>query len=164
MAKTLVALGTAAAIGAAALTTFTPAAAQPWVAPVVAGSVITGAFVGAAVASSPYNYRPRGLFGYNYPNHCGCASYHHPAYAEPADPYVNAQPYYEQQYEQPYYQRYEQPYAQPYYQRYEQPYAQPYYQRYAQPYARPYYQRHASYRPYGRPYVRPYYRANYRRW
>jgi hypothetical protein len=153
MTKTLVALGTAAAIGAAALTTFTPAAAQPWVAPVVAGSVVTGAFVGAAVASSPYYYRPRGLFGYF--NNCGCASYHYPAYGAPADPYVYAQPYV-QPYVQPNYEQYEQPYAQPYREQYEQPYAQPY--------ARPYYQRHASYRPYGRPYVRPYYRANYRRW
>jgi len=129
MAKTLVALGTAAAICAAALTTPTPAAAQPWVAPVIVGSVIAGGFVGAAVASSPHYYS--GYASYDYPA-CNCPP--------PADPYVYAPRVYYQ------------PYAQPYY----QGYAQPYYQRYARPYARPYYQRNASYRPYDRPYVRPY--------
>jgi hypothetical protein len=57
MAKSLVALGTAAAIGAAALTTSTPAAAQAWIAPVIVGSVISGAVVGAA-AASPHYYDP----------------------------------------------------------------------------------------------------------
>lgn len=44
LAKSLVALGTVAAIGAGTLTTSTPAAAQAWVAPVIVGSVIAGAF------------------------------------------------------------------------------------------------------------------------
>jgi hypothetical protein len=55
MAKSLVALGTAAAIGAAALTTSTPAAAQAWITPVIVGSVISGAAVGAAAASYCYD-------------------------------------------------------------------------------------------------------------
>ena len=128
MAKSLVALGTAAAIGVAALTTPTPAAAQAWLAPVIVGSVLTGAFVGAA-AASPHYYDP-----------------YYEQYAEP---------YYEQ-YAQPYYEQYTEPYeqyAQPYYEQYTEPYEQytePYYQRYARPYyqgyARPYYQRYA--RPY----------------
>jgi len=60
MAKSLVALGTAAMLGAATLTTSKPAAAQPWLLPVAAG-FLTGAFVGAA---SPYPYYPHG-YGYN---------------------------------------------------------------------------------------------------
>jgi hypothetical protein len=50
MANSLVALGTAAAIGAAALTTSTPAAAQAWIAPVIVGSVISGAVVGGSTS------------------------------------------------------------------------------------------------------------------
>ena len=71
MAKNLVALGTAAILGAATLTTSKPAAAQPWLLPVAAG-FLTGAFVGAA-AASPYNG-----YGYNgyYPAYYG-------GYAEP---------------------------------------------------------------------------------
>ena len=110
MAKSLVALGTAAAIGAAALTTPTPAAAQAWLAPVIVGSVLTGAFVGAA-AASPHYYDPY---------------YHH--YAQPYYEQY-AEPYYEQ-YTEPYYQRYARPYYQGYARSYDQRYAQPYDQRY----------------------------------
>jgi hypothetical protein len=71
MAKSLVALGTAAILGAATLTTSKPAAAQPWLLPVVAG-FLTGAFVGGAAASpypyySPYyGYNGYGYNGYGY--------------------------------------------------------------------------------------------------
>ena len=51
MAKSLVTLGTAAVLGAATLTTSNPATAQAWLAPVIVGSFLTGAFVGAAAAS-----------------------------------------------------------------------------------------------------------------
>jgi|SRR6516162_8142943 len=54
MAKSLVAVGTAAVLGTATLTTSNPAAAQPWLLPVVAG-FLAGAFVGGATAS-PYPY------------------------------------------------------------------------------------------------------------
>jgi hypothetical protein len=64
MAKTLVALGTVALLGTATLTTSNPAAAQPWLLPVIAGSFVTGAFVGAA-AASPYPYYD-GYNGYGY--------------------------------------------------------------------------------------------------
>lgn len=139
MTKTLVALGTAAAIGAAALTTSTAASAQPWVAPVVAGSVIAGGMVGAAIASSPHYYypayyRPRGLFTYGY-NDCGCVHYYCP------EPGVYAPP------------AYDQPYAHRYY-------GQPHYGGYA----RPYRYRYASHYRYHRPHVRPYYHAGHRRW
>jgi hypothetical protein len=63
MAKSLVALGAAAMLGAATLTTSKPAAAQPWLLPVAAG-FLTGAFVGAA-AASPYPYYPP-YYGYGY--------------------------------------------------------------------------------------------------
>ena len=143
MAKTLVALGTAAAIGAAALTTSTPAPAQPWVAPVVVGSVVAGGMVGAAIASSPHYYypayyRPRGLFTYGY-NGCGCMPCY---YQEPA---VAPRGYAPPAYDQPYVQGY---------------YGQPYYRGYM----RPYRYRYASHHRYGHPHVRPYYRSGYRHW
>ena len=56
MARTLVTLVTAAAIGAAAFTTPTPATMQAWIAPVIVGSLIAGGIAGAAAASSPYYY------------------------------------------------------------------------------------------------------------
>jgi hypothetical protein len=59
MARSLVALGTVAVLGTATLTTSNPAAAQPWLLPVVAG-----AFLGAA-AASPYPYY-NGYNGYGY--------------------------------------------------------------------------------------------------
>ena len=76
MAKNLVALGTAAILGAATLTISKPAAAQPWLLPVAAG-LLTGAFVGAAAASPYYGYGYNG-YGYNgyYPAYYG-------GYAEP---------------------------------------------------------------------------------
>jgi hypothetical protein len=101
MAKSLVALGTAAAIGAAALTTSTPAAAQAWIAPVI---VISGAVVGPAVAS-PYYYDP-----YYQPY----ARPYYQGYAEPYEQY--AEPY--EQYEEPVEQ-----YAEPVYGGYAEPYA-----------------------------------------
>jgi hypothetical protein len=48
MAKSLVTLGAAAALGTATLTTSSPATAQPWLAPVIVGSFLTGAFVGGS--------------------------------------------------------------------------------------------------------------------
>jgi hypothetical protein len=54
MARTLLTLGTAAAIGAAAFTTPSPAAAQAWIAPVIVGSLIVGGIAGAAAATAPY--------------------------------------------------------------------------------------------------------------
>ena len=48
MAKSLVTLGAAAALGTATLTTSNPATAQPWLAPVIVGSFLTGAFVGGS--------------------------------------------------------------------------------------------------------------------
>ena len=64
MAKSSVALGTAAILGAATLTTSKPAAAQPWLLPVAAG-FLTGAFVGAAAASPYPYYSPNYSYGYN---------------------------------------------------------------------------------------------------
>ena len=77
MAKSLVALGTAAILGAATLTTSKPAAAQPWLLPVAAG-FLTGAFVGAAAASPNPYYSP--YYG-------GYGGYYNNAY-------YGAQPYY----------------------------------------------------------------------
>jgi hypothetical protein len=66
MAKSLVALGTAAVLGTATLTTSNPAAAQPWLLPVVAG-FLAGAFVGGATASPYPYYSPNyGYSGYGY--------------------------------------------------------------------------------------------------
>jgi hypothetical protein len=92
MAKTLVALGTVALLGTATLTTSNPAAAQPWLLPVIAGSFVTGAFVGAAAASpypyydgyNGYGYNGYGYNGYGYNSchyHCG------PYYGGYAEPY-----------------------------------------------------------------------------
>src|SRR5215468_2761867 len=77
MAKSLVALGTAAILGAATLTTSEPAAAQPWLLPVAAG-FLTGAFVDAAAASPYPYYNGYNGYGYNgyYPAYYG-------GYAEP---------------------------------------------------------------------------------
>ncbi len=88
MARSLVALGTAAVLGTVTLTTSNPAAAQPWLLPVAAG-FLTGAFVGAA--ASPY-YPPYYGYGYNgygyngYYNGC-CGSYYPADYGGYAEPY-----------------------------------------------------------------------------
>ncbi len=105
MAKRLVALGTAAILGAATLTTSKPAAAQPWLLPVAAG-FLTGAFVGAAAASpypyySPYygyngygyngyGYNGYGYNGYGYNGyscHYHCGHYYPAYYGGYAEPY-----------------------------------------------------------------------------
>jgi hypothetical protein len=94
MAKSLVALGTAAILGAAPLTTSKPAAAQPWLLPVAAG-FLTGAFVGAAAASpypyySPYyGYNGYGYNGYynGYSCHYHCGHYYPAYYGGYAEPY-----------------------------------------------------------------------------
>jgi hypothetical protein len=89
MAKSFVALGTAAILGAATLTTSKPAAAQPWLLPVAAG-FLTGAFVGAAAASpypyySPYyGYNGYGYNGYGYNGYYnGYYPAYYGGYAEP---------------------------------------------------------------------------------
>ncbi len=109
MAKRLAALGTAAVLGAATLTTSNPAAAQPWLLPVVAGSFLTGAFVGAAASpyypySSPYyggyngygyngyynGYNGYGYNGYGYNGyscHYHCRPYYPAYYGGYAEPY-----------------------------------------------------------------------------
>jgi len=100
MARSLVALGTVAVLSTATLTTSNPAAAQPWLLPVIAGSLLTGAFAGAAVAS-PYPYYYPYYNGYNgygyngYYNGC-CGSSYYPAYyggyAQPYYPGYGASP------------------------------------------------------------------------
>jgi uncharacterized membrane protein len=78
MAKSLIALGTAAALGAVTLTTTpNPAAAQAWLVPVIVGSLVTGAFSGAA--GSPY-YGPYDYYNnyYRYPYYQ--SSYYRPYY------------------------------------------------------------------------------------
>jgi hypothetical protein len=86
MAKSLVALGTAAILGAATLTTSKPAAAQPWLLPVVAG-FLTGAFVGGAAAPpSPYHSPYYGYNGYGY-NGYGNNGYYPAHYGGYAAPY-----------------------------------------------------------------------------
>jgi hypothetical protein len=93
MAKSLVALSTAAILGAATLTTSKPAAAQPWLLPVVAG-FLTGAFVGGAAASpypyySPYyayngyGYNGYGYNGYGYNGYNGYYPAYYGGYAAP---------------------------------------------------------------------------------
>lgn len=151
MAKTLLALGAAIAIGAAAFTQSSPASAQPWVAPVVAGSVIAGGIVGAAVASSPCcggyytagvaccGGAPRGLFTSGFGGGCGWQPYGYPAYG-PA----------------PYYTQPGLPYVRPYYyHRFTHPYMRPYYWHYYRPYARHDYHRYGN---------RPYHHAHHRHW
>jgi hypothetical protein len=91
MAKSLVALGTAAILSAATLTTSKPAAAQPWLLPVAAG-FLTGAFVGAAAASpnpyySPYYGGYGGYYGGYGGYYGGYGGYYNTAY-------YGAQPYY----------------------------------------------------------------------
>ena len=100
MARSLVALGTVAVLSTATLTTSNPAAAQPWLLPVIAGSLLTGAFAGAA-AASPYPYYYPYYNGYNgygyngYYNGC-CGSSYYPAYyggyAQPYYPGYGASP------------------------------------------------------------------------
>ncbi len=109
MAKRLVALGTAAVLGAATLTTSNPAAAQPWLLPVLAGSFLTGAFVGAA--ASPYPYYPTYYSGCNgYYN--GCNGYYN-GYSGYYNGYYNG--YSCHHHCQPYYPAYYGGYAEPYY-------------------------------------------------
>ena len=104
MARSLVALGTVAVLSTATLTTSNPAAAQPWLLPVIAGSLLTSAFAGAAAASpypyySPYYYpyyNGYNGYGYNgYYNGC-CGSSYYPAYyggyAQPYYPGYGASP------------------------------------------------------------------------
>jgi hypothetical protein len=98
MTKSLVALGTATVLGAATLTTSNPAAAQPWLLPVIAGTFLTGAFVGAAAASPypyyyPYDsgYNGYGYNGYGY-NGYGYNGYGYNGYGYPC--YHHCQPYY----------------------------------------------------------------------
>jgi len=87
MTKTLVALGTAAILGAGTLTTSKPAAAQPWLLPVAAG-FLTGAFVGAAAASpNPYYSTYYGGYGGYGGYYGGYGGYYNNAY-------YGAQPYY----------------------------------------------------------------------
>lgn len=171
MAKTLVALGAAVAIGAAAFTTSsTPAAAQRWVAPVVAGSVVAGGIVGAAAASSPCGYgydyyRPRGLFGDFNTNNCGCGFRGYPAYSVPAQPYMQPDDEQDEQYEQPSYRRHAHSYGQPDDEQYEQPYVQRHYQRHMHPSMNPYYLRHAHphMRLYDRRHAHPHMRIDHGR-
>jgi hypothetical protein len=96
MAKSLVAVGTAAVLGTATLTTSNPAAAQPWLLPVVAG-FLAGAFVGGATASpypyyspyygySGYGYNGYGYNGYGY-NGYGYNGYYPAYYGGYAAPY-----------------------------------------------------------------------------
>jgi len=150
MAKTLLALGAAIAIGAAAFTQSTPASAQQWVVPVVAGSVIAGGIVGAAVASSPCyggytvgvgycGSAPRGLFTSGFGSGCGCQPYGYPAYG-PAPYYMPPG--------LPYVWRY-------YYHRFAHPYMRPYYRHYYRSYVRQNYHRYAN---------RLYYHAHHRHW
>jgi len=142
MTRTLVALGAALAIGAAAFTQSTPASAQSWVAPVVAGSVIAGGIVGAAVASSPCHggytvsvgccgSAPRGLFTSGFGGGCGCGTSGYPAYGPT-----------------PYYTQPGLPYVQPYY--YHHRFVHPYVRHYYRPYVRHDYHRYGAYRAYHR--------------
>jgi len=155
MAKTLVALGAAVVISAVAFTHSTPATAEPWVAPAVAGSFVAGGIVGAAVASSPcyggysggvdcFGNPLRGLFTAGFGGNCGCESSSYRSYGpttyytEPAQPYV--QPYYHH--------RYTRPYVRPSY-RFR-------YRHFYRPYVRHDYHRYGAYRPHDR--------AHNRRW
>ena len=59
MAKSLVTLGAAAALGTATLTTSNPATAQPWLAPVIVGSFLThGRDCYAAITNPATSTRP----------------------------------------------------------------------------------------------------------
>jgi hypothetical protein len=104
MAKSLVALGTAAVLGTATLTTSHPAAAQPWLLPVIAG-----AFVGAAAASSypyssyPYSSYPYSSYPYSsYPYYNGYNGYGYNGYGYNGY-YGSYHPAYYGGYAQPYY-------------------------------------------------------------
>ena len=117
MAKIWVTLGAALAIGAAAFTQSSPAAAHEWMAP--AASYCHGAYYGGGCCGN----EPRGLFTSGFFGGCGCGSWHDnygPAsyYTQPAEPYV-----------QPYsYPNHAYPYVRPYY--------RPLYRHYYHPYVR----------------------------
>jgi hypothetical protein len=126
MKRTLLALGAAVAIGAAAFMQSAPASAQAFV-----SSPCCGGFIASPGCRSDV---PRGLFTSGFAG-CGCGTYGYPAYApgpyytQPGLPYVR--PYY-------YHHRFVHPYT--------HPYMHPYYRHGYRSSMRYDYRRHGAYR------------------